>query len=796
MAAPVPPVKPTSSRPLLGVAVAFAAGALIGQAATIAAPLLIALAEATLLLASTGSRLARVAVVAAAVAGGAGAAGIERAAYETAPLRVWIAGDTVGESPALLRGIAAADGLDAQGRRSLVVDVETLTVGGVERRVPGRARMEVAGTAPPAGAGRFDVADGDRVSVWATLQPPRGFGNPGSFDVAAHARRQGVHAFGYCKSGRLITVRGPGDVGWLRAAASRVRRWARGAFERYMLAGPEQGLARAMVLGDRTGVDDETSDAFRVAGTYHILAISGAQVALVAGILAALLARVSDGVVVPAFVIPLTLAFYAQLVGGDAPVVRAAVMAGVLVVGRALDLDGDVANLLGLAALVLLVHRPSSIADVGFQLSFGATLGILLLTPVLVERLPALPLRLELALAASLAAQIAITPLLVFHFNRLAPAALILNLAAVPLSAAVLLTGVLVLAAALVLPGLAPFMGNVAWIAAHALLVSGEPGRWPILDVRAPAPGVWAAAAYLTGVTFLCRRRARPAIPFLSAGVALLILGPGAVADGRLALTVLDVGQGDALVLRSPRGRVWLVDAGGGFDSRFDLGEAVVGPYLWSQGLRSVEGMIVTHAHPDHVGGVPFLVWSFGVGEVWEGVAPRHDRGYQAMNAALKDAQVGRRTVCRGVGTAWDGVTMRVVWPRPANPPPWSTRNDDSVVLDVGLGAVHFLLAGDIEEGAESRLGPSHAAVLKVPHHGSRSSSSPGFVAAVAPRVAIVSAGHRNRFGHPHPAVIDRLVRAGARLYRTDQDGAVTVSTDGKSIWVRAFRDGQEARIR
>ena len=159
-----------------------------------------------------------------------------------------------------------------------------------------------------------------------------------------------------------------------------------------------------------------------------------------------------------------------------------------IVLGRALDLDADVANLLGLAALVLLVQRPSAIADVGFQLSFGATLGILLLTPVLVERLPALPLRTELALAASLAAQAAITPLLALHFNRLAPAALVLNLMAVPLSAAVLVTGVLVLAAALAVPVVAPLLGDVAWIAAHALLVSGEPGRWPALETGSRHP--------------------------------------------------------------------------------------------------------------------------------------------------------------------------------------------------------------------------------------------------------------------------------------------------------------------
>jgi competence protein ComEC len=179
---------------------------------------------------------------------------------------------------------------------------------------------------------------------------------------------------------------------------------------------------------------------------------------------------------------------------------------------------------------------------------------------------------------------------------------------------------------------------------------------------------------------------------------------------------------------------------------------------------------------------------------VWEGVAPSRDRGYRALDEALRAAAVARRSVTRGLGLQWDGVDVRVLGPRPRGRPPWTTRNDDSVVLELGFGSVRFLLTGDIEEGAESRMAPGHAAVLKVPHHGSKSSSSPGFVAAVMPRTAIVSAGYRNRFGHPHPAVVDRLHAAGVRLYRTDRDGAVTVSTDGSRLWVRTFRDGERPR--
>ena len=183
-------------------------------------------------------------------------------------------------------------------------------------------------------------------------------------------------------------------------------------------------------------------------GTYHVLALSGAQVALVAGLVVALARRLGATPALQAVLGGGVAAFYAVFVGGDVPVVRASLMAAVLLGGRALDLDADLANLLGLAALVLLVHRPSSITDVGFQLSFGATLGLLLLTPALSTGLPRLPLGIERALAASLAAQAALLPLLALHFHRIAPAGLVLNLVAVPLSSAVLLAGLLVLACA------------------------------------------------------------------------------------------------------------------------------------------------------------------------------------------------------------------------------------------------------------------------------------------------------------------------------------------------------------
>ena len=784
-----------SARPLLLLAIPVTLGALAGAATSRATGWGLAAIAATLLLLAlrAATAFAVVAVGGAAFAMAAVAAGTEAMRYEAEPLRAWVAArETAGEpEPVLLRGVAAVDGRQRAERLQILLDVETLAARGREEAVGGRARLDVAGE----GAGDLVVVEGDRLAVWATLRLPHGFGTPGAFDAAAQARRDGIHAFGSVKSRRLVEKAGRGGVGWLRDATARARQHARRAILAYVLPGPEQGLVRAMVIGDRTGVEPDTAEAFRIAGTYHVLALSGTQVALVAGIVLWLVSWFEVGPPVSGGLVSAALVFYAVFVGGDVPVARATVMAIVLLAGRALDVDADMANLLGLAAVLLVLYHPSWVGDVGFQLSFAATLGLLLLSAPFASRLPALRWHLERALAASLAAQAALVPLLLVHFHRLAVAALVLNLAAVPLSGAVLLAGFAVVAAA---PGpavLASRLGDLAWISAHALLRSGEVVRLlPGLDVRYPTPPAWATALYLGGLLLLCAQRWFRAGLAVAAGglLALVFAARPAPGDGRLSLVAVDVGQGDCLAVRSPRGRLWMVDAGGPSDARFDIGEAVVGPFLWDQGWRRIESVVLTHAHPDHVGGVPFLLRAFTVGEVWEGPAPRHDRGYAELDAALRSAGAARRTVWRGLKTDWDGVEVEVRGPKPPRRPAWTTRNDDSLVLTLRWRNVTFLLTGDIESAGEDALGDIPAQVLKVPHHGSRSSSTSRFVAAVAPRVAVVSVGHANRFGHPHPDVVERYARAGVWLLRTDRDGTTSVTTDGERILVRTHTSGHE----
>jgi competence protein ComEC len=785
-------------RPVLLLACALGLGVILGSdlAAPDALPVL-ALGAALLPLAWVARpAFGGLAVLAASVAFGASLIAVEHTEYQRSPLGRWVQGLPRRE---LVRAVgrADADAWESGDDWWLLIEVDRIESRGRIFGINGRIKVRVGGRAT-----RPEVIQGDRVSVWTTLHRPRGFGDRAADDVQGRAFRNGIQAFGYCKSPLVVETTRPS---WAeRGLLDRLglaRAWARRALVHFIPAGPELDVTRAMVLGDKAGLDERTAEAFRIAGTYHVLAISGAQVALVGLLLLVPLRRTGVPRLVQAVVVSTVLGAYALFVGGDVPVVRAAVMAGLLLAGRTLDLDGDGANILGLAGLALLASRPSSLGDAGFQLSFAATLGLLLLSvPVQrIARLPEMPFRLDLALAVSLGAQLALQPLLIHLFHRVAPAALLLNLVAVPLSTAVLLGGWGVIAASLIGVGMARALGWVTWLFARGLVLSGDVVRLvPALDARLPSPSPAAAAVYLVGLVLLAAgRRTGAALGLCVLGLVGLLWGsPAPLADGRLRLEILDVGQGDCIVIHSPTGRVMVVDAGGSFDRPFEFGESVVGPHLWAQGVRSIDHLVVTHAHPDHVGGVPFLLRSFRVGDLWEGPAPTNDPIYRGLDARARAEGVVRRTVVRGLSASLAGAELEILWPPTPRSAHRRTRNDDSVVLRVWQGETAFLLTGDLEARGEAGLANPASTVLKVPHHGSRTSSTPGLIRRVGPLAAAISVGYHSSFGHPHSEVLERYRRAGVRLFRTDLDGTVRFASDGHRLWVETDRSGLRERLK
>jgi competence protein ComEC len=266
---------------------------------------------------------------------------------------------------------------------------------------------------------------------------------------------------------------------------------------------------------------------------------------------------------------------------------------------------------------------------------------------------------------------------------------------------------------------------------------------------------------------------------------------------GKLEVSVLDVGQGDSIFVAFPDGRTMLVDGGGqagaevvdGFRSGPDVGEEVVSPYLWSRGIKRLDVVALSHAHHDHLDGLHSVIANFKVGELWIG----RDEETPAFLVLLAEARArGVRVVqeIQGRTFDWDGVRGEVLWPADVSEVD-KAANDNSLVIRIQDGSESFLLPGDIEKKVENELVDEHAPLaanfLKVPHHGSKTSSTDAFVGAVGPRVAVVSVGEGNQFGHPVDSVVERYARAGARFLRTDRDGAVTAITDGKELVVRSF---------
>jgi competence protein ComEC len=426
----------------------------------------------------------------------------------------------------------------------------------------------------------------------------------------------------------------------------------------------------------------------------------------------------------------------------------------------------------------------------------------------------AVSLRVWELLVITLALQIGMLPLMARDFHRVTLSAPLVNLAAVPLTGIVVPLGFLTLGCGLISQALgrllaAPLMW-VTMLLVHMVQWFAQFPRW---SYRIPGPPAWLILVFLVAGVLLAMtgRIAHPwrgSVSRCIAGVFALSALAIAVfpfaprwSAGKLELTVLDVGQGDSLFVVSPHGKTMLIDGGGafgGFPGReehngIDPGEEAVSPFLWSRGFQKLDVLALTHAHQDHIGGLTSIIENFRIGTLWI--------GREVQSAALANVEKLAREKnikivheISGSPFSWDGVETQVLWPEIA-PEEVGTapKNNDSLVLRLKYGERSMMLPGDAEKQAESSIlsdsgeAGLRADVLKVGHHGSKNSTTPGFLAAVHPSVAVISAGEDNLYGHPNPELLERLTTAGVRILQTDRDGAVHVLTDGKKLEISCF---------
>jgi competence protein ComEC len=462
-----------------------------------------------------------------------------------------------------------------------------------------------------------------------------------------------------------------------------------------------------------------------------------------------------------------------------------------------LERQSQLPNALALATLLLLLWRPGDLWEPGFQLSFAATAGIVYLTPWLTERFTARgwPPWIAGAVAVSLGAQAAVTPLMAAHFNQLSLIGVVANLAVVPLAAVATTLGMAALLVEL-LPGpVGPLLFDSLWLVLLTLrALVATAAALPGAMVHLPAPMLAASLAWygalLLAPSVAGSRRRGALAGVLLLTVATLSAWPWlGLTERTLRVTFLDVGQGDAILIELPDGPRLLVDGGPGGARRLDVGERVLAPFLWNRPLGHLDVVALSHWDVDHSGGLAAVLSRFRVGEFWE--SGRAPGGAVDTVAALARARVPRRALTAGQ-RLWLGHALLTVL-GPGSGPPLAA-NDESLVLRLDWRGVSLLLPGDLGARGEALLlergGPLRTLALKVAHHGSRSSTGTSFLDAARPRIAVISVGARNPFRHPSPEVVARLEAAGARVYRTDRDGAVILETDGTVVRVTAWARG------
>jgi competence protein ComEC len=483
-------------------------------------------------------------------------------------------------------------------------------------------------------------------------------------------------------------------------------------------------------------------------------------------------------------------------------------MADIYLLAIVLDRRGDLLNSLALSGLALLWWNPRFLHDVGFQLTYLATLGIILVLPRCQSRLGPLPRPLRWVLesvAITVAATATTLPVLASSFNRVSPAGLLANIPIVPLSGLITGLGTAACAILLVVPTGFTWLNQVnAWLVDALYALARWFGAWTWSSVRIYTPTTGMLLCYYAAMAsalwaFPPRPqplgRGRPggwpgwaalACCVLLAAQVLWRLYP-AMEDARLRLTMLDVGQGEAIHVEVPGKGHMLVDAGGMLGEGFDIGQRVIVPFLLHEWVDRLDIVLLTHSQSDHLGGAPTILRTMSVGEVWTGDSPAMSPTDVWVQEYLRYRRIPHRIVAAGdPPLRWGQVVAQVIHPAAGDgggallrsgrqPKP----NDRSVVMRVQTGDNAILLTGDLERDGEAVLLASGATlaaqVLKVPHHGSRQSSTDAFLRAVRPSAALVSVGHRNPFRHPHPEVLTRYHAAGIRVWRTDRNGALSV---------------------
>ncbi|MEW5807809.1 MAG: DNA internalization-related competence protein ComEC/Rec2 [Acidobacteriota bacterium] len=678
----------------------------------------------------------------------------------------------------------------------LTVDLKKLAFRNRAREARGRIRLFIP---HDSGKERTIFRAGDIISAYARIRVPRNFGNPGAFDYRSYLDRQGINLTGSVKNHALIKIEkshGIHPIGKISEFRQRLilSLWEMNAQDAENF--DATSIILAMTLGSREGMHISTEKTLRMGGVYHIVAISGLHIGIIALALFKLftILRIQDRAA--CLLTCLTLLSYLILCGGRSSALRAVIMSVTYLIARSLYRKINIMSCISLAAFGMLIFNPGLLYDPGFQLTFAATASLIKFHSQ-VERYTKWSGCLSTIIAATASAQIGVIPIIAYHFNTVTLLSLFTNIVAVPLSALIVPLGLAMEVSSLFSAALARTILFILDLLIKAILATCSLYvNLPFLSHRIPTPSPFFIILYYSSsLGILLSRNYKPMkIIFLVLfcfALSIIVSYPFSPEIHRFfEVTFIDVGQGEASLVVSPDGGTILIDGGGRSENIFDAGEMVVSRYLFMRGFKKVDRMIASHLHSDHAGGIPALIENFHVSEVMISEQETGETLFRVIEDSCRRRGTKLTLLSEDQKLSMGRAVIHIMNPVSSKSGE-RTGNERSLVVRIIDGNVRFLFMGDAPSEMEKLLIDSgielNSEILKIGHHGSRDSSSERFLKEVNPRLCLISVGSSNQWGHPSGEVLARIERMGSSLFRTDRDGAVTVLSDGKSFSASSY---------
>ena len=645
-----------------------------------------------------------------------------------------------------------------------------------------------------------DLLVQDEIRVSAQLINFQGYRNFSSPAFQGYFKNQNIHARAFSKSPLLVERIGTGNKFSLLRMISWIRQKIQQKIEEHFSSSESGSLSQegavleALLLGERGRIDEDISRSLQQAGLFHLFAISGAHIAIISFLFFSVFKFFRISTRFSYLFLMVFLVFYALLIEGRPSVLRATIMTLAFLFGKLAWKDVNLINTVSVSAFILLLINPAHLFTLGFQLTFAATISIILFFPRVNKYLPKLPLRISEIFALSITAQLGVLPFIAYSFNRVAFSSLLLNYAALPLVGLIMFCGYLFLPLSFLSFSLSQYLVKTINFFIHVLIKSSHFfDQVYFLSYRIPTPHLLTMIGYFLFLLLILLPSKIKGQKFVLSFCffiffAILISYPFPSHSKNLEMTFIDVGQGESILIEFPGQKKMLVDGGGLFEDTFDIGERVVSPFLWRKGIKKIDYLVLTHPHPDHLNGLKSVARNFRIGEFWEAFSPTENENYREFTSSLPSS-IAHKRVFRDHSISIGDLKIEVLHPRKGEPFIPSVHNDHSVVLRVTHGQTSFLITGDIGSNAEGEILKSFdeikSQVLKSAHHGSDSSSSMSFLEEVMPQIVIISVGEKNKFGFPDQEILDRYEKIGAEVYRTDLHGAVEITSDGRTLSVR-----------